>query len=640
MTRAKRDLELRGGITAAAALLGVPLELVDGDEWSVEDGTVRVGLGYVAAEDDTDTAVARTVLLLWESAREARVAPRRRARRLAIGRRRPELEPALAAIDRLLAAADVVAALPAFRLPVAQAVAGDLPPNPGELPRHLQWLCLLLVAASDAGAGRRLAEVLAPEVAAEFERLRQLGGGQADVLRRVLAPERDRGQLERFERAFGVLVPPYERLLERDLAERGLGGRGAESSGGDEAGQDAPAVGSSGGASAEDAKPGGEAEDATGDAGSEAARGGDRQEGAEGADLFAAEQAGFVSTVLATPLPADGEWADGMVPPEGVEATGEATGERASGGGGGSGAAGVTSLSDYRARAREHAAAIEALREVWGRVIAERVGMRTAVSRVPEPDGEMLARDSLVRIVSEVVAGVERPRAFVSRERRPRRASRVGSTDYVLLIDRSASMQGAAAEAAADAALVVLESLAAVERDIAAEERALGIDLELSLRTALIVFDSEPIVVKPLAGALGDEARRRMHAEVRTPGGSTNDAEALAAAARELGLFATAGPGGDAVRPSAAAAAGVERRRVVLFVSDGGTDDGGAALAWIRRLRAAGVAVFGIGIRTEDVVRRFAPDGIRLDDASELAAELGRLVASAGLDQDPPRAGR
>src|SRR5690606_19736679 len=104
-----------------------------------------------------------------------------------------------------------------------------------------------------------------------------------------------------------------------------------------------------------------------------------------------------------------------------------------------------------------------------------------------------------------------RPAAFLQREIRPRRRRRAGSTDYVLLVDRSASMQGRIAEAAADAALIMLEALAGVERDFAHAEQRVGIDLDLDIRTALVVFDAEPLVVKPLSHGLDDEVRRVMH---------------------------------------------------------------------------------------------------------------------------------
>ncbi|MCS3428269.1 vWA domain-containing protein [Leucobacter aridicollis] len=664
------ESETRGALAAAAAVLGIPVVVHDGDAWSVRDGVAHVGLGWATQSADPDNVVARALLLLWESVREVRVAPARRSRRLALGRARPELEPLLAALDRLLAAAELLAALPNLRLPVVRTLVAAGWANPAELPRHLQWVSLVLDTAAarwaSGGAGNApYRESLAPEVQRELAALDGATGLTSGAVLLALSPDPRRSPIERFERAYGLFAPAYLRLLALDLAGRGPqdGRAGAGDSAdqdpganafdnsvgaGDEQGDDgagADGAGADGtgddGADGEtdgDEAPGGTA---TSDDDTEQARAGDRQDGAEGADLFAAEQAGFVETVLSTPLPASGSWAEGMELPE-LERPDDADRDpdrdrpdRATDLGTPGGGGGAAALSSYRDRVTQHARSIERVRDVWRQIVSERAHLERGFSRAAEPEGDMLDRGSLVRVVADVAAGVERPRAFLRRQRRPKRSRREGSTDYVLLIDRSASMQGPAASAAATAALIMLEALAGVERDIAAEERALGIDLELSLRTALIVFDSTPHTVKPLAGALDDAARVALDAAIHAPQGSTNDAAALRAAAAEFGLGG--GPGSSQRGgPSGAQRGGlgvdaVSRRRIAILVSDGGTNDAEAAARELARLRALGVTVFGIGITTDDLAARFAPDGMRLDAAEELPAVLERLVTGAGL---------
>ncbi|GAA1565088.1 vWA domain-containing protein [Leucobacter aridicollis] len=664
MEHERGESETRGALAAAAAVLGIPVVVHDGDAWSVRDGVAHVGLGWATQSGDPDDVVARALLLLWESVREVRVAPARRSRRLALSRARPELEPLLAALDRLLAAAELLAALPNLRLPVVRTLVAAGWANPAELPRHLQWVSLVLDTAAarwaSGGAGNApYRESLAPEVQRELAALDGATGLTSGAVLLALSPDPRRSPIERFERAYGLFAPAYLRLLALDLAGRGpqdgRAGAGAsadqdpgadafdnsvgagdeqgdDSAGDDGAGDDgagddgagADGAGDDGvdGETDGDEAPGGTA---TSDDDTEQARAGDRQDGAEGADLFAAEQAGFVETVLSTPLPASGSWAEGMELPE-LERPDDADRDpdrdrpdRATDLGTPGGGGGAAALSSYRDRVTQHARSIERVRDVWRQIVSERVHLERGFSRTAEPEGDMLDRGSLVRVVADVAAGVERPRAFLRRQRRPKRSRREGSTDYVLLIDRSASMQGPAASAAATAALIMLEALAGVERDIAAEERALGIDLELSLRTALIVFDSTPLTVKPLAGALDDAARVALDAAIHAPQGSTNDAAALRAAAAEFGVGG--GPGVDAV----------SRRRVAILVSDGGTNDAEAAARELARLRALGVTVFGIGITTDDLAARFAPDGMRLDAAEELPAVLERLVTGAGL---------
>ncbi|MBN9612914.1 MAG: VWA domain-containing protein, partial [Actinobacteria bacterium] len=222
--------------------------------------------------------------------------------------------------------------------------------------------------------------------------------------------------------------------------------------------------------------------------------------------------------------------------------------------------------------------------------------------------------------VTEALSGVARPSAYRRREERPRRTRDAGSTDYVLLIDRSASMSGPVAEAAADAALIMLEALAGVQRDVAHAEARAGTGLELDLRTALIVFDAEARVVKPLSGSMDDHVRRVLHAEIRSPRGATNDAAALAAASAELGI-ARGIRGGSAQAPD-----GLARRRIVILLSDGGTNDPIAAAHRLRELRAAGVRVHGIGLGSDEILQRYAPTSRRIDDPRGIAEALQQLV--------------
>ncbi len=627
MAEAQGEAQLRGTIMAAATVLGVPVHLVDGDSWDVLDGVVSIGLDGITANRDTDAAAAHVLLLLWESVREVRVARVRRMRRLALAEQAPGREPALATIDRMFAVSELTAVMPHLRDPLARVIYTALPTNVGELSRSLQWLCALLATTSDPRAARSYTDACSPEVQHELSRLQRIGGATevSHVLRVALAPDSARSHVQRFERMYALVVPPFERLMLIDHSHRGieLGAQDGEAL--QEQAVLSEGSGSGAARDANDPEPGEAGADASNDGETEPARAGDTQDSPEGSDLFVAEQAGFVASVLDTPLPAGGAWSDEALPDD-LSATGASDTDPMAGLSETrhTGDAVATSLAAYRDRVRELSPHIEHLREVWQLIIAERIGARNILSRIPTPEGEVLDKSSLVRIVSEVSAGVKRPNAYLSRQRDLRRTRRDGSTDYVLVIDRSASMLGAPAEAAADAALIMLESLAAVERDIAAEERALGIDLELALRTALIVYDTEAVVVKALSGSLDDHTRRRMHAEIRAPRGSTNDSVALEAAAHELRV------GALQERPSD----GLERRRVVILVSDGGTDDSARAHTRLQGLRAAGVKVFGIGIRTSDLVTRFAPDGIRLDDPTLLPLVLEELIRASRLDRE------
>ncbi|WP_449279875.1 VWA domain-containing protein [Leucobacter sp. GX0328] len=616
------DIDVRAGLRAVGGLLGLPVIVTDGAEWRLTRRGLEVGLlWYGARGHGSAEAMALAALQLWEGPRERLVAADRARRRDSFERRAPHEAPLTRAIARMQAVGELLAAFPGFRSRLGAALERGLPRDPSVLPRHLQWVVLLLAAeqpATELPVDRA--------VLAEWRRMHRRSGSEA-LLRHVFAPDGSRPPLLRFERAYALLQPAYARLLAIDAREAQGPVAGGAPDGGDDAeddGRDEAGAGDTGSSAAGDDRdapdetpPADETDGGAPDAGAdERARPGDGGEIAEGADLFAAEQAGFVGTVLATPLPADGAMLEAMLD-RATEATGEAANDRP-GGRGTAGAAPVSPI-DYRERATELAPAIDRMRALWARVIAERIAQRRAPSRDARTAGEDLADDALAAAVAEAHAGVPQPRAFRARVLRSRRTRRAGSTDYLLLVDRSASMQGRAAEAAADAMLVLVESLAGVDRDIAHAERAGGVDLDLDIRTGLVVFDGDAHLVKPLSHGIDDATRRDLQAAVRSPRGSTNDGAALRLAADQFGIGAQAGSG-------PASRDGLERRRIAILVSDGGSNDLAAAEREVQRLRAAGVSVHGIGVGGDEIAVRYAPTGRTILDPRELARALEAIV--------------
>ena len=610
---------LRARLTAAAALAGLSVDVTAGQEWAVNEGVVRLGLGWLHDRGHHGTdAVALALLLMWESVRHAANQTEQRLRIAAMVRRDPALDPLLRAVVRMLSALDLAAAFPAFARPLRDALRRELSGDLRELPRALQLVAAAVLASTGARSGP-----VADEVMHELLRLGDSRVPGCDPIRRAGAPAL--ADHDRLERLCALLIPAYQRLQRMDAAARGLGDAppGADPDERlDQGNEHDPGLHTGAGEGEADS------EQDAGDAAageSTVARQGERAEAAEGADLFAAEQAGAVTKILASPLPAQGAWGD---PPEQFEPTLDRdpdahTSPRPPRGARGPASRFAPPPRDYRTELTAHAGEIEQLREVWQRVITEQVTLHRGWTRTPEPEGEMLDRDALVRAVTESVSGVRRPAAYRSRSRVRRPAHRAGSTDYILLIDRSASMQGAPAEAAATAALIVLEALAGVERDIRFLEAQWGMDIGLSVRTSLILFDAEAVVMKPLAGALTEHVRRSVFTEVQRPAGSTNDAAALGAAHAEFAAGRSAHDGRD-------------RRRVALVMSDGGTNDAPAADRALLALRALGVSVFGLGVGSDDLTLRYAPDGIRIGRPAELSTALMTLIERSRLNLPHP----
>lgn len=603
-------------LQAVGSMLGVVVTVSDGAEWGLDARGLHVGLDwYLQRGHGEREAAALAALQLWEGPREILSAPERARRVSALERARPQLSPLLGAVRRAQAIGEMLAAMPGLRVPVRAAVFRGLPGDLSTLPRHLQWACLVLASVVPQARGI-VGEDRA--VAAEWHAIRATTGEDTagfDALDRVLAPLHGVAPLRRLERALALVLPAYERLLALDIAEWGaaptvLGGsdRAELSLHADEQ------LGSDDFASGDEPQPGNAAPDEYQSSENEAERD-SLHETPGAADVFESARERFAQTVLATPIADASTLLDAM---QGIdEAVAETPDDRVqrAGGAGSSGAAAAT-LAAYRSRADQLGETIDGVRALWQSVVSERVAPRRARSRRPQAEGDELASEALVAAVAQTLAGVRAPAAFTQRVAKPRLTRSAGSTDYVLMIDRSASMTGAVATAAADAALVMMEALAAAERDIAHAERSAGIDLELDIRSCLIVFAAEAAVLKPLSRGLDDGARRRLFAEVRAPAGSTNDAAALRTAGEQFGLDS------QAVHP----VDGLPRRRIAILVGDGGTNDAPAAARELLRLRTAGVSVHGVGIGTDDLAARYAPQGTSISDPRELPAALARII--------------
>ncbi len=607
------ETEAAAQLQAVGAVLGVTVTASDGDEWQLDEHGLRVGLDwYLQRGHGGREAAALAALQLWEGPLELRRAPARARRAQALAQAKPHLELLLGAVRRAQAMGELLAAMPGLRAPLQAAVFRGLPRDLGTLPRHLQWASLVLASTVPQSDDIAIED---SAVAAEWQAVlaaSSSSGASFHTLDRALAPRTDVAPLRRLERALTLVLPAYERLLALDTLDFGfqatvLGG----SDRADLSLQADEALGS------EDYAPGGDEQSA--DPQSDDGRPGDDEEkGTTDPDqLFEAEREQFAHTVLATPIPEASSLFAGDAEATTFD-TQKVDGEKELVGGVGAGtpASGI-SLTDYRSRAQQLAAEIDSTRAIWQAVIAERIAPRRVQSRRPRAEGDELVTEALAAVVAQTLAGVPEPAAFMRHEVKPRLTRSAGSTDYVLMIDRSASMTGAVADAAADAALVMVEALSAAERDIAHAERSAGIDLELDIRSCLIVFSADATVVKPLSRGLDDATRRNLYAEVRSPAGSTNDAAALRAAGEQLGIGAQASPPAD----------GLARRRIAILVGDGGTNDAPAAARELQRLRAAGVSVHGVGIGTADLATRYAPQGASIASARELPEALARIIA-------------
>ncbi|WP_217133396.1 vWA domain-containing protein [Leucobacter chinensis] len=625
------DDRLAEQLTSLGRLLGITVVVTDESEWIIAPESVRVGLGFYRdrgiAEGDVMALALRD---FWVGVRLPLLEPGRAYRREAIEAAQPELAPLLATADRLDAMAAIEVALPGIASDLRQATARSIADDVSELSLEAQWLAA--VTRSFSGAAL---PVVAPQVR------RQLGGFamlleraahcgplhdacNALAFREASAPT----GVDRLDRVLALIAPPYLELLRG--AGQGLATPGAslharpadgddEGLGGDE-GRGPRSGESDDGTDAEAQGSGASQVQALDTAAPQDAEGGDEPSVDE--RLLVESQSAVAPTAfLETPLSATrASLAPLDVPGDESRPLSEADHERvARDDPRGPRLApaphpGVqrAAVAEYRARLERYRREVTATREVWRLAVSEQLRLRQIGLQRGAVEGAELFRERLAATVTEVAAGVPRPAAYQQYERRPRHGDGLRSTDYVLLLDRSGSMQGAAAELCADAAMVMVESLAAVSRDLQGRDERAARALDVRLRAGIIAFGDEPVVVKGLDTPVDDEVRASLHAAVRGARGSTRGAAALDAAAA---LF---GPEAQGERP----------RRVVLCVTDGDLDDVASLKGAIAGLDALGAEVHAIGVGRSPGIEVFAPAFERIDTLRELPGLLARVVAA------------
>ena len=262
----------------------------------------------------------------------------------------------------------------------------------------------------------------------------------------------------------------------------------------------------------------------------------------------------------------------------------------------------------YQTEVEKHRRTIDAMRDVYRSVIAERVAMRRGLSRRSYAEGDLLHPDRLAQTVIDIKSHVREPEAFTRYEHIRGRTEMVGKTDYIFAFDRSSSMSGNRAQSAATTALIMLEALAGMERDIKQAEEEHGIELDLDIRTALYTFNNKSTCLKSLSSGLSDRERLDVQSAVTSPSGGTAD---------HLSLTDIA----TLPRES-------DRKRIVFVITDGESNDKAKASTAIQRLRDADVTVIGIGIESDAATHLYAPFGRRVDNPEDLPDVLQSYIES------------
>lgn len=262
----------------------------------------------------------------------------------------------------------------------------------------------------------------------------------------------------------------------------------------------------------------------------------------------------------------------------------------------------------YNSEVRRFRKQINQMRQVFRSILDEVVATRRGLSRRAHQDGDVLDPNRLAQTVTDIRSGVA-PEAFQRYEAIRGRTELSCKTDYFFVFDCSDSMAGKSAQSAASCAVIMLEGLASMERDIRKLEKEQNIDLsDLSVRTALYTFGSSSVCHKPLGSSLNDKQRLDTYAAVSAAdAGGTAD---------YLALQEIAGLRRDH-----------DRQRIIIVVTDGESNDRNAAYAAINQLRRdQNTVIYGVSIGSTAAEQLYAPNAKLIDDPKDLPNILQSFI--------------
>lgn len=251
---------------------------------------------------------------------------------------------------------------------------------------------------------------------------------------------------------------------------------------------------------------------------------------------------------------------------------------------------------------------IAEMRTVFQSILNEVVASRRGLSRRSHQDGDILDPNRLAQTVVDIKSSIT-PEAFQRYETVRGRAELNCKTDYFFVFDCSGSMGGAPAQAAASCAVIMLEGLAGMERDIRQLEEQQSIDLsDLSIRTSLYTFGSNATCHKPLGSSLSDKHRLDTYTAIAAANaGWTADYLAL----QEI----TTLPHDR------------DRQRIVVVVTDGTSDNPDATQAAISQLRRdQNTVVYGVSIGSDAAEQLYAPNAKLINDPKDLPNVLQSFI--------------
>jgi uncharacterized protein YegL len=252
-------------------------------------------------------------------------------------------------------------------------------------------------------------------------------------------------------------------------------------------------------------------------------------------------------------------------------------------------------------------AAIDEMRKAYMQIINDRV---TTVKKLRGgyTSGALLDPSTLAQTYIDVVSNIPEPPAFLEYQQVNANRELAGKTDYYFIVDTSASMYGKPADQALNAMVVVIEGLAAMQRDIARIEKHENVATNLDIKTAVYTFGQEATCIKPLSGTLTDKIRLTLMAETLAANGyATADFLALEHINQTM--------------PQKS-----DRKQIVFIVTDGVSSDPARTKTVLAGLRAKNATVVGVAIGSSAAVELYSPTSKLITQPSDLPKLMKELI--------------
>ena len=264
----------------------------------------------------------------------------------------------------------------------------------------------------------------------------------------------------------------------------------------------------------------------------------------------------------------------------------------------------INDIEKYNRLVDKYREQIDELRDILRKTLNEHIGIRRRLISNHD-EGAILTPEHLARTAVEIKMGKQDPKAFSDYEKRISNHELTGKTDFVFAFDCSGSMRGENAICAADSAIVCMEALAGMQRDIEEVQEQAGIIVDVDFRTAIYTFGDGFNLPKPLSHGLTTKERLETYNEiVHANGGLTSG-----------GFF----------RDIKKIPIDHERKQILIVVTDGefNSDFNQAS---VNQLVNNGWIGYCIGIGQTAIIDIFPNSGSRITDPADLPQKLQELI--------------